>query len=106
VISVREARFPDDLEAVRGLLRAFAAADPDVVRSCEDLRAELGGLPGEYRPPNGGMFVATRNDGVPFGCVAVRAFDTTTAEMKRLYVGPEARNLVAGTRFLELRLRS
>jgi ribosomal protein S18 acetylase RimI-like enzyme len=90
VTTIRDARFPVDLEPVRDLLRAYAA-NPDVVRCSDDLAAELSGLPGEYGPPAGGLIVAAGDDGVPIGCVAVRPIDATTAEMKRLYLGPKAR---------------
>jgi putative acetyltransferase len=47
---------------------------------------ELAGLPGAYAPPRGALLLAAAK-----GCVAVRALDGRTAEMKRLYVRPQAR---------------
>src|SRR3954469_7958151 len=47
---------------------------------------ELAGLPGAYGPPRGALLLAPAT-----GCVAVRALDGRTAEMKRLYVRPQAR---------------
>src|SRR4051812_7763099 len=48
--------------------------------------AELAGLPGAYGPPRGTLLLAPGQ-----GCVALRALDASTAEMKRLYVVPGAR---------------
>jgi len=56
----------------------------------QEIDAELGGLPGEYAPPRGALFVAV--DGPRYlAMIALRPLDATTAEMKRLYVRPEAR---------------
>jgi GNAT superfamily N-acetyltransferase len=40
--------------------------------------------------PGGGMLLATL-DGVPVGCVGLRRIDERTAELKRMYVRPQAR---------------
>ena len=56
----------------------------------QEIDAELDGLPGEYVPPRGALFV------VPDGprlvaMIAFRPIDDVTCEMKRLFVRPEAR---------------
>lgn len=56
----------------------------------QDIDAELAGLPGDYAPPRGALFVAADGD----RCVAMiglRPMSGSIAEMKRLYVRPEAR---------------
>ncbi len=56
----------------------------------QDIDAELAGLPGDYAPPRGTLLVAA--DGARHaGMIGLRALDGTIAEMKRLYVRPEAR---------------
>ena len=52
--------------------------------------AELAGLPGDYVPPRGGLWLATV-DGALAGCVALRPLADDVAEMKRLYVRPAFR---------------
>jgi len=47
---------------------------------------ELATLPGAYAPPRGTLLLLPGR-----GCVAVRPLDAETAEMKRLYLRPQAR---------------
>ena len=51
---------------------------------------ELAGLPGDYAPPEGRLFIA-ECDGVPAGCVALHRLDFQICEMKRLYLRPQFR---------------
>jgi putative acetyltransferase len=46
---------------------------------------EVAGLPGEYAPPGGRLAIAMI-EGAAAGCVALRRFDETRCEAKRLYV--------------------
>jgi len=79
-----------------------AADSPDAVAACRELfveyqrglgvslcfqgfDAELAGLPGDYVPPRGRLYLAL-NLGKPAGCVALRPLFHRDAEMKRLYV--------------------
>ena len=56
----------------------------------QEIDAELDGLPGEYAPPRGAMFVAVEGERY-LAMIALRPIDETAGEMKRLYVRPEAR---------------
>lgn len=56
---------------------------------------EVAALPGPYSPPTGALLIA-RVGGEPAGCVALRAFDETTAELKRLFVRAAYRGLGVG----------
>lgn len=60
---------------------------------------ELAGLPGAYGPPDGRLALA-RTGGAPAGCVALRRFDDTRCEFKRLYVRPEFRGRGLGRALL------
>ena len=65
----------------------------------QEIDAELAGLPGDYAPPRGALFVADDGNGLA-GMVGLRPLDKTrpdeaerakAGEMKRLFVRPSAR---------------
>ncbi len=51
---------------------------------------ELAGLPGDYAPPEGRLLLASY-EGRLAGCVALHKIDSSTCEMKRLYLRPQFR---------------
>ena len=93
--TIAAAKSPDDLAEVARLFRAYAASLP-IDLGYQDFEGELAGLPGKYAPPRGGLLLARLKSGAAIGCVALRALDTETCEMKRLYVAPEGRGLGLG----------
>jgi ribosomal protein S18 acetylase RimI-like enzyme len=85
-----------EIDAARALLGEYAAwLDLDL--SFQDFAAELTALPGEYAPPRGTLLLALDDEAV-LGCVGLRPLDwPRTAELKRLYVRPEARGHRVGS---------
>jgi GNAT superfamily N-acetyltransferase len=67
----------------------------------DDLAGRYGGRdafhpdPASLAPPDG-VFVVARLDGVPAGCGGFRRFADGVAEIKRMYVAPEARRRGVG----------
>ena len=61
---------------------------------------ELTRLPGDYAPPSGRLALATV-EGEPAGCAALRRFDDSRCEAKRLYVRPQFRGIGLGRALLE-----
>lgn len=61
---------------------------------------ELAGLPGDYAPPEGRLWLAI-SKGQPAGCVALHKLDSETCEMKRLYVRPQFRSHGLGRKLAE-----
>jgi GNAT superfamily N-acetyltransferase len=88
------AAVPGDLDEIRLMLREYAAW-LEVDLCFQNFEQELAGLPGEYAPPGGRLLMA---EGA--GCVALRAIDVETCEMKRLYVRPEHRGSGLGRRLI------
>jgi len=96
---IRRAQAPEDVGAVRILFEAYAAS-LDVDLCFQGFAEELATLPGAYAPPRGALFVAGPA-AAPLGCVALRplpadAASAPAAELKRLYVRPEARGTGLG----------
>lgn len=84
-----EARAAAEIAAVRMLFRDYADG-LGVSLDFQGFEAELAGLPGDYRPPQGALLLATEG-GRAVGCVALRSLDGAVCEIKRLYVAPAAR---------------
>ena len=57
-------------------------------------------LPDQVRPPAGQFFVAYLH-GEPVGCGAVKHHPDAPAEIKRMWIAPQARGLGLGRRLLE-----
>src|SRR5579862_7818449 len=104
-ITVMDATTTEQLDAVRGLMRAFVAWHRE--RHVDDLRlidgyfdgaafdAEVAGLAGKYGRPEGRLLLALV-DGRPAGCVALRSLGDGSSEMKRMFVDPEFRGRGVG----------
>jgi ribosomal protein S18 acetylase RimI-like enzyme len=87
------------LAEARALLEEYAASLPFDL-GFQGFADELAGLPGDYAPPRGRLLLAL-DAGAAVGCVALRPRDGRTAELKRLYVRPQARGSGAGRRLTE-----
>src|ERR1700761_4834907 len=78
-----------ELTATAALFRAYAAS-LDIDLGHQGFSEELAALPGPYAPPDGAILLAKQGDHV-LGCVALKRLEAGTAEIKRLYVRPQAR---------------
>ena len=94
-VTIAPACTPEDIAAVSGLFRAYAAS-LDVDLCFQGFAEELAGLPGRYAPPAGALFLARDGARAALGCVGLRPVDPATCEMKRLYVAPQARGAGLG----------
>jgi GNAT superfamily N-acetyltransferase len=89
---------PSDIAAVHALFREYAAALPFSL-SYQGFEAELAGLPAPYVPPDGGLLLARRG-ALCLGTVGLKRLGAGVAEIKRLYVVPEARGRGLGRMLL------
>lgn len=86
MIRIVPAIAPGEIETVQALFREYAASIGGEI-CFQGFEKELAGLPGEYAPPNGRLYLAYVNDAVA-GCVGLRKIGEGICEMKRLYVRP------------------
>lgn len=89
------ARSKIELISAAALLRAYAKSLP-VDLAPQGFSQELASLPGVYAPPSGELLLAKRGDHV-LGCIALRPLEPPhIAEIKRLFVRPQARGKGVG----------
>lgn len=86
---IQQAVSAEALEAVRALFQEYWTSF-GFTPCFQNFDSELAALPGKYAPPHGRLLLAKVN-GQPAGCVALRRFDQTRGEVKRLYVRPQFR---------------
>jgi GNAT superfamily N-acetyltransferase len=96
---IRNASSAEDLAAVRELFLEYW--DSFGFTPCfQGFETEVATLPAKYAPPRGRLLLATLDD-QPAGCVALRYFDETRGEMKRMYVRPAFRGQKLGEALLQ-----
>jgi N-acetylglutamate synthase-like GNAT family acetyltransferase len=97
---IRPAASAQDIVEIRQLLREYEAwLGTDLC--FQDFENELAGLPGGYAPPSGRLLIATAKNAAgnkTAGCVALRPFDQSVCEMKRLFVRADFRGTGLGRR--------
>ena len=87
-----------DIETVRELFRRYAEALPFSL-AYQGFETELAALPAPYVPPDGCLLLAKRG-AEPAGTVGLKKLADGIAEIKRLYVLPEARRYGIGRMLL------
>ena len=103
MIRLEPATSSSDVDSIRGLFQEYADS-LGVNLDYQGFDEELRNLPGPYSPPSGTLLLARKDDDV-IGCVGVRALDSVTAEMKRLYVRPSGRGTGLGRTLAEAAIR-
>ena len=94
-----QASSTEDIRQARQLFEEYAAWLG--INLCfQNFDKELAGLPGDYAPPGGRLFLANDGDEV-LGCVALRKIAGGIGEMKRLYVRPAFRGRGLGRTLTE-----
>ncbi len=88
---------PESPAAVGSLERYFAEIDTRFESGFDPAHSVT--RPEEFRPPQGIFLVAALRD-APIGCVGLRFPEPGVAEVKRMWVAPEARGLGLGRRLL------
>lgn len=91
--------------ALAGTLFKEYAAYIGIDLSFQNFEKELQALGGQYSAPEGALILAYLDDNA-VGCVGVRRLEADIAELKRMYVKPEARRHGIGVGLLERALEN
>ncbi len=89
----------DDIGAVRALFTEYVEM-LDVDLTFQNYDEEFASLPGKYAPPDGALYIV-KWGGEAAGCVALRRFDESRCELKRMYVRPAFRGFGLGKMLVE-----
>lgn len=92
--TISPARTAIELTSAAALFRAYAKSLP-VDLASQGFSQELKSLPGVYAPPAGELLLAKRGDHV-LGTIALKQLEPHVAEIKRLFVRPQARRIGVG----------
>lgn len=99
MIEIRTADDPASLAAARTLVRAHMLAHSEA-HDVVAVERVVNALPAPYAPPRGALWVAWDGDAA-VGCLALQELALDTAELKRMYVAPEARGRGVARRLAE-----
>lgn len=99
MIEIRSADEPASLAAARALVRAHILAHSSAHDAAAAERI-VAALPAPYAAPSGALWVAWLGEEA-LGCVALHRLAPDTAELKRMYVRPEARGRGVARRLTE-----
>lgn len=89
-----------EFNEARALFREYAAS-LEIDLCFQDFDTELETMEIQYNRPKGALIIAYIQ-GIAAGCVAIREFDSDTAELKRMYVRPDYRGVNIGRTLLEM----
>jgi GNAT superfamily N-acetyltransferase len=89
MIEIRSVDDPASLAAARSMVRTHMAAH-SAIHDAAGIERVVAALPAPYVAPGGGLWVAWEG-AEALGCVALQPLTPATAELKRMYVRPEAR---------------
>ncbi len=85
---LKEVTTEEEYRVAANLFRAYANAI-GINLDFQGFEAELAHINTHYAPPKGAIFLAYEQH-QPLGCFAVRPFEGSICELKRMYVKPEA----------------
>ena len=102
-IRIMRARTSADIASARDLFLDYVnwlARDHGIDLAFQNIDDELAQLPGKYSPPGGEILLAKNEANTVLGVIALRPYEASTCEVKRLYVLEQARGHSLGKRLI------
>ncbi len=99
MFKILEAKSKEQLKKTRDIFEEYSN-HLNIDLEFQDFEEELNNLPGEYKPPDGCILLAFYKNAL-VGCVALKKFEDTICEMKRLYVKFDYRGRKIGKKLVE-----
>ncbi len=88
-LTMTQVKSPAQIEQARGLFLEYAQS-LGFSLCFQNFDQELAALPGDYKPPEGRLLLASYRSQLA-GCVALHRLEQGNCEMKRLYLRPQFR---------------
>lgn len=102
-IKINRVRSVKDIQSAREIFIDYAnwlARDHGIDLAFQNIDDELEQLPGKYSPPGGEILLASNDVNCVIGVIAVRPYEDSICEIKRLFVLPHARGHSLGKRLI------
>ncbi|MFX0033142.1 MAG: GNAT family N-acetyltransferase [Candidatus Hodarchaeota archaeon] len=99
MLRIIEANTKEQIEIVRDMFKEYAEY-LQIDLDFQNFNEELANLPGDYSTPSGSILLAYFNNHLA-GCIALRKYNKSICEIKRLYVKQDFQGLKIGRKLTQ-----
>ena len=100
MVQLIEVKSDEDYQTAVELFKEYSS-DIGIDLEFQNFSQEIATIQNQYSRPEGGIFLIIRDKDTASGCFAIRKFDKTICELKRMYLKKEVRGLGVGKVMLD-----